>query len=277
MVPGMTKLPALLLLPMLCLPAAAGDFVNFEVPPVHPLDLSPDGKLLAVCHTADNRVLLYSLVSGAPVPAAAIPVGLDPVSVRWRTATELWVANHTSDTVSVVDAVACNVKHTLQTADEPVDVVFAGTPQQAWVACSQVNRVQLFDPANPAGGVTHTVVIEGEDPRSLAVSPDGTKVYAAIFESGNSSTILGGGADGVTISFPPNAVSDSAGPYGGTNPPPNSGAKCGQSRAAARGADREEEYRRQLDGRQRAQLDFDGLRCQCGALRPAPGLGCGGQ
>ena len=219
----MTIARALFLLPFLHLPATAGDFLNFEVPPVHPLDLSPDGKLLAVCHTADNRVLLYSLVSGTPVPVVAIPVGLDPVSVRWRTATELWVANHTSDTVSVVNAATCTVRHTLQTADEPVDVVFAGTPQRAWVACSQVNKLQLFDPANPAGGVTNEVVLEGEEPRSLAVSPDGTKVYAAIFESGNGSTLLGGGADGATISFPPNAVNHASGPYGGTNPPPNSG------------------------------------------------------
>ena len=122
----MTTLRALSLLPFLTISAVAGDFVNFEVPSVHPLDLSPDGALLAVCHTADNRVLLYSLLSGTPVPAAAIPVGLDPVSVRWRTNTELWVTNHTSDSVSVVDAVRCTVKHTLQTADEPVDVVFAG-------------------------------------------------------------------------------------------------------------------------------------------------------
>ena len=175
--------PVLSLCSVLMISARAGDFVNFEVPPVHPLDLSPDGALLAVCHTADNRVLLYSLVSGTPLPAAAIPVGLDPVSVRWRTNTELWVVNHTSDTVSVVDAVRCTVQHSLQTADEPVDVVFAGAPQRAWVACSQVNKLQLFDPANPSGGVTNEVVLEGEDPRSLAVSPDGTKIYAAIFES----------------------------------------------------------------------------------------------
>src|SRR6187455_2141045 len=101
---------ALSLLALLTISAAAADFVNLEVPPVHPLDLSPDGALLAVCHTADNRVLLYSMVSGTPVPAAAIPVGMDPVSVRWRTTTELWVANHTSDTVSVVDVVRCTVK-----------------------------------------------------------------------------------------------------------------------------------------------------------------------
>ncbi len=219
----MMSLRALFLVPFLAVPLVAGDFVNFEVPPVHPLDLSPDGKVLAVCHTADNRVLLYSLVSGTPVLAAAITTGLDPVSVRWRTATELWVANHTSDSVSVVDAVTCAVTATLQTADEPVDVVFAGTPQRAWVACSQVNKLQLFDPANLAGGVTNEVLIAGEDPRSLAVSPDGTKVYAAFFESGNGSTLLAGGGDGTTISFPPNAVSDASGPYGGANPPPNSG------------------------------------------------------
>lgn len=64
------------LLPVLTVAVAAGDFVNFEVPPVHPLDLSPNGSLLAVCHTADNRVLLYSLASGTPVQTAAIPVGL---------------------------------------------------------------------------------------------------------------------------------------------------------------------------------------------------------
>ncbi len=124
----------------------------------------------------------------------------------------------------MVDATTCSVRNTLQTADEPVDVVFAGTPQRAWVACSQVNKIQLFDPLNLAAGVTNEVPLEGEDPRSLAVSPDGSLVFAAIFESGNSSTILGGGADGAsTINVPPNAVSDQAGPYGGINPPPNSG------------------------------------------------------
>src|SRR5206468_2138550 len=54
----------------------------------------------------------------------------------------------------------------------------------------------------------------------------GTKVYAAIFESGNRSTVLGGGISNASsnLAFPPNIVSDSSGPHGGVNPPPNNGA-----------------------------------------------------
>ena len=54
------------------------------------------------------------------------------------------------------------------------------------------------------------------------MSPDGSKVYAAVFESGNRTTILGGGiADDSLMSYPPNAVSDPESPYAGQNPPPN--------------------------------------------------------
>jgi NADH-quinone oxidoreductase subunit N len=56
-----------------------------------------------------------------PVLTAAIPAGLDPVSVRWRTAGEFWVTNRTSDSVSVIAASKCVVRQTLQTADEPSD------------------------------------------------------------------------------------------------------------------------------------------------------------
>jgi DNA-binding beta-propeller fold protein YncE len=58
----------------------------------------------------------------------------------------------------------------------------------------------------------------------MAVSPDGTKVYVAIFESGNRSTVLGGGSSTPGF-FPPNVVNIPQGPYGGLNPPPNSGAE----------------------------------------------------
>ncbi len=203
--------------------AFAQDFVNFETPSVHPLELSPDGARLAVANGPDGRVEIFALSpTGVPAPESAIATGLDPVSVRWRTANELWVVNHVSDSVSVVDVAARQVIATLKTEDEPCDVVFAGSPQRAFVSCSVVDAVLVFDPANLAT-TPQRIPILGEDPRALAVSPDGSKVYVAIFESGNGTTILAGGGDGDIIDFPPNAVSDFRGPYAGMNPPPNSG------------------------------------------------------
>ncbi len=198
-------------------------FVNFETPHVHSIDISPDGSHLLAVNTPDNRLEIFSLASGLPRPAGSVGVGLDPVSVRARTVSEFWVVNHVSDSISIVDINSLNVVRTIQTKDEPADVVFAGSPQRAFVSCSQANTVQIFDPAT--GSLLGEVPIFGEDPRALAVSPDGQTVFAAVFESGNHSTILGGGlAMMQTLAFPPNVVGDPAGPHGGVNPPPNDGA-----------------------------------------------------
>ncbi|MDX9911727.1 MAG: GC-type dockerin domain-anchored protein [Phycisphaerales bacterium] len=197
-------------------------FVNFETPHVHPLDMTPDGQRLLAVNTAAGSLEVFSLASGSPVWVASVPVGVDPVSVRARNNGEAWVVNHVSDSVSVVDLSTMRVRATFDTKDEPCDVVFAGAPARAFVSCSQVNTVQVFDPSTLTS--VGEVPINGEDPRALAVSPDGGTVYAAIFESGNASTSLGGGlAIAATLAFPPNVVSDPMGPWGGMNPPPNDG------------------------------------------------------
>jgi len=197
--------------------------VNWEHPQVHPLEMTPDRTKLLVVNTADARLEVFGLAGGMPALIGSIPVGLDPVSVRAYDDDRAWVVNHVSDSVSIVDLTTMNVVATVATGDEPADVVFAGSPLRVFVSCSQVNSVQVFDPADLAA-TPLTVPIAGEDPRSLAVSADLTTVYAAIFESGNATTILGGGAADTTIGFPPNVVSDPLGPHGGQNPPPNSGA-----------------------------------------------------
>jgi DNA-binding beta-propeller fold protein YncE len=231
---------------------AVASFVNFESPHVSPIALSPDGNTLAVCNTPDNHLWIYDVSGGTPVFVKTIPVGLDPVSVRFRINNEVWVVNHISDSVSVVNITQGVVTHTLSTTtppagafapgtapldfgDEPCDVVFAGTPERAYISCSQSNVIVLANPANLAAGLIDYVAIAGEDPRALATSPDGVTVYAAIFESGNNTTILGGGADSVASFFPPDVVSDT-GPYSGTNPPPNTGGVGGTFTPALNGA-----------------------------------------
>ncbi len=208
------------------------NFVNWETAHIHPLDLTPDGSRLLAVNTADNRLEVFDVSSGTPVLLSEIPVGLEPISVRAQSNTRAWVVNNISDSVSVVDLTARNVIATLKTKDEPSDVVFAGTPLRAFVSCSQANVVQVFDPFNLTT-VPTDIAINGEDPRALAVSPGGQSVYAAIFNSGNASTILGGGATTGTLGFPPNVVNDVNGPYLGTNPPPNAGATYAPAIGAA--------------------------------------------
>jgi YVTN family beta-propeller protein len=192
---------------------AQNRLVNWESPHVHPLELTPDGTRLLAVNTADARLEIFDVgvAGGVPVLLASVPVGVEPVSVRARGNGEAWVVNHLSDSVSVVDLASARVVRTLDTGDEPADVIFAGTPPRAFVSVSQRNQVRVYNPADLAQAPV-IVPIQGEEPRALATSPDGTRVYVGLFESGNASTI-------VELTD----VSNPGGPYGGQNPPPNDG------------------------------------------------------
>ncbi len=192
-------------------PPDPGSYVNFEIPHVHPLDINATATRLAACNTPDNRLEVFSLnsIDGTATLLASIPVGYAPVSARFRTATEVWVVNHISDTISVVDLNQSRVIRTIATGDEPADVVFvndAGLGQTvAAVSCSRIDRIDIY---SLTGTLLNGLVLDGEDPRALATN--GTNIYAAIFESGNSSTIIRSQA----VSFNgPNT------PYLGQNPP----------------------------------------------------------
>src|SRR5262245_32820937 len=65
--------------------ATTNSFVNFETAPVHPVAISPDGRWLAVCNLPDARLELFDVTSGIPVSTGSVMVGLDPVTVRFRT------------------------------------------------------------------------------------------------------------------------------------------------------------------------------------------------
>ncbi len=167
--------------------------INFENAHVHPLDMTPDGTVLLAVNTAGHRLEVFD-VSGAQLThRESIPVGIDPLTVRARTNQEAWVVNHVSDSVSIVDLTLGTVIHTLDTDNEPADVVFAGTPQRAFVSASEKNRINVFDLADLSASPA-SVDLFGEDPRALAVSRNGQLVFAGIFESGNNTTLIG--ADG---------------------------------------------------------------------------------
>ena len=204
-------------------------FMNFESAHVHPLDMTPDGTKLLAVNTANNSLEVFTITDNMLLNTASIPVGLDPVSVRVRSNTEAWVVDQVSDEISIVDLTQNVVVRSILTEDEPADVVFAGSPQRAFVSCAGRESVQVFDPANPGAAPTE-VLLKGEQPRALAVSNDGSTVYCAFFESGNATTVLNGnsffnfqhGTNRFGVCSPqggctviPNDVLNTAGPYGG--------------------------------------------------------------
>ncbi len=195
-------------------PAAAlnRDFVAFESDQVRPLALSPDGTRLFVANTPDGRLEIFDVGTEGLVPAGSTPVGLEPVAVAARSNSEVWVVNHLSDSVSIVD-VSSNpprVVRTLLLCDEPRDIVFGGTgftrafitsarrgqncPVPALSTTEGIGRalVTVYDATavGPGLGGAPLTVIElfSDKPRALTVSSDGATVYAAAFHSGNQTT-----------------------------------------------------------------------------------------
>jgi DNA-binding beta-propeller fold protein YncE len=172
-----------------CGVGSTGTFVNFECSPTNPVRLSADGTRLFAVDTPDARVSVFDVSNPSkPVLLSEIPVGIEPVSVNVNplNSDELWVVNEESDSVSVVSISKGIVTDTLQAKDEPEDVVFAAN--LAWVSISRSNLINAYDLKTHA--LVASIPVFGGNPRALAVSPDGAKVYASFALSGNGTTII---------------------------------------------------------------------------------------
>ncbi len=194
--------------------SAAPAFTAFESGQVRPLALSSDRKRLYAVNTPDNRLEVFSVGNDGIERTGSVAVGLEPVAVAVRSNGEVWVVNHLSDSVSVVDVGGALpvVTRTLLVGDEPRDIVFAGPGRsRAFITTAHRGQNAPFDPQNTTpgvgradvwvfdannlgsglGGTPKTIVnLFSDVPRALAVSADGSKVYAASFNSGNRTAIV---------------------------------------------------------------------------------------
>jgi DNA-binding beta-propeller fold protein YncE len=216
--------------------ASAGPpFVEFESGQVRPLAASPDGKTLFAVNTPNGTLEAFDVTSGLPTFEYRVPVGLEPVAVAARTNSEVWVTNLLSDSVSIVSLAGTpHVVRTLLVGDEPRDIVFAGSPQRAFIATAHRGQqrsdpsiagvpgagdpqlttpgipradVWVFDPASlgntPGGTPLRILSFFTDTPRALAASPDRNTVYVAGFKTGNQTTVVAEGR--VCKGFQPNA------------------------------------------------------------------------
>ncbi|GAB1259472.1 YncE family protein [Aurantivibrio plasticivorans] len=192
----------------------AGDFVTFETGHVRPMALSPDGNRLYTVNTPDNRVEVFNVSGNTPVLIESILVGLEPVAVALKDSGELWVVNHLSDSISIVDVsqTPARITKTLLVGDEPRDIVFAGSNNRfAFITAAHRGQNAPFDPQlqtegigradvwvfnsnNTGSSLTGTPVtilnMFGDTMRGLARNASGTRVYAAVLNSGNKTTVI---------------------------------------------------------------------------------------
>jgi DNA-binding beta-propeller fold protein YncE len=210
------------LLPLVRPSGQDASFNLFETGQVRPLALSPDGEMLFVVNTPDDRLEIFATGDfdlenprGSLSPVVSVPVGLEPVAVAVRSQNEVWVVNHLSDSVSIVDISdlsAARVVRTLLVGDEPRDIVFGGpSHDRAFITTAHRGQNSPVDPQLTAPGIGRADVwvfdannlgetLEGspltiitlfcDTPRALAVTPDGKTVYAAAFLSGNRTTTI---------------------------------------------------------------------------------------
>jgi DNA-binding beta-propeller fold protein YncE len=199
--------------------SAQNTFLTFDTLQGRPIAISPDGTRLFAVDTPDNHLEIFDIdLDGDLVPAGSVPVGMEPTAVAARNDDEVWVVNFLSDSVSVVDVSDSvpRVVRTLLVGDEPSDIVFAGpTNGRAFITTAHRGQnspypdgqydtagigradIWVFDAANLGaslgGNALTTITVFGDKPRALARSTDGSKVYAAIFHSGNQTMTLNAG------------------------------------------------------------------------------------
>jgi YVTN family beta-propeller protein len=188
-------------------------FVTYETGQVRPIALSADGLTLFAVNTPDNKLEIFD-VGADLTPVASVPVGMEPIALAEDPDGRVWVVNHLSDSVSVVDVNTspARVTHTLWVGDEPRDIVFAGqNRERAFITTAHRGQNSPVDPAfntasigradiwvfdsaalddTPGGQALELITLFGDRPRPLAVSADGLRVFAGIFLSGNRTTSI---------------------------------------------------------------------------------------
>ena len=197
----------------------ATDFIEFETGPVRPLVLSNDGSKLFMTNIPDGKLEIFNVSDSGLSHSSSVPVGLEPDAVAIAPDGKVWVVNHLSDSISVIDTSVfpARVVQTLLVGDEPRDIVFAGSPAKAFITTAhrgqrrtspdlagvpgagdpQLNTpsvgradVWVFDAQASSDIPIEILSFFADTPRALTVSPDGNSVYVAAFHSGNQTSII---------------------------------------------------------------------------------------
>jgi len=213
---------------------AERDYTLFEEDPVRPVAALENSGYVAALNVPDDYLELFAPAKNGLKHCASVKVGMRPVAIGVITETKqharLWVVNHLSDSISILDInlkkCSASLVDTIAVGDEPRDIVVANTPVGKRVFVSMAHRgqthpdkgtrnwqdlirtgaenaakdrpagladVAVFDPANTAK--VQVVNLFTDTPRALTLgAPNAagyhTQVFAAGFHTGNQTTVV---------------------------------------------------------------------------------------
>lgn len=161
-------------------PMATQGFVGTGYGPSR-VALSPDGTVVAVTNEGAQSVSLFNADTLDKIGDVA--VGIHPHALVYGKDGRLFVANAGSSTVSVIDS--GEVSETISTAPDP-DLPVGSTPDalaltpdetRLYVANAGSNNVAVLDTSNRAEAKVLGFIPTAWYPTSLAVSPNGAKLF----------------------------------------------------------------------------------------------------
>jgi YVTN family beta-propeller protein len=181
----------------------------FNSPHSNPIVASDD--FVYVVNTPSDTVDIIDKLNNIVV--SRVNVGVDPVSLALRPdGKELWVSNHVSDSISIIDTDILNptfhqIIATIQDFDvvtrstrfdEPVGIAFASN-EKAYVALSSLDKIAVINVSSRL--ISKRITINAQDPRAITVR--GGRLFVTAFESNNQTELSGcfGTIDGDQCTF----------------------------------------------------------------------------
>jgi len=141
------------------------------------MDVSQDGKRIAVANTDSGTVTLFDVQSRKTL--AEIPVGTKPEGVTWIGKSYLLaVTLYSEDKVVIIDGEKLTVIKTISTEDEPYGIVSTLDGKNLYVTHEYPGKISEI---NTAGFTVSRVFDAGKMTRGITLSPDEKNLFVTEF------------------------------------------------------------------------------------------------
>ncbi len=141
------------------------------------MDVTQDGKKIAVANTDSGTVTIFDVESRKPL--AEIPVGIKPEGVTWiGKGPLLAVTLYSEDKVIIIDGEKLSLVKSITTEDEPYGIVSTNDGRKVFVSHEYPGKISVIETADFKVSQTFNA---GKMIRGIALSPDEKNIFVTEF------------------------------------------------------------------------------------------------